>query len=474
MDKSTIQQYYFSIMGTNIDSKTLSYWYNVINSGQKQLSDLANELAASADYKTRLQNMFKEMYLDTVCLEYSDDLFQHFITKNGYRIYEEKDIRTYIIQLPQFIDKCSNAISSTYEMHTNNKCTAQTINRYLEKFIEDTTYTMEHMITDVLSSSNGSDGSEQGGASDLSSTANNNEASSGGSNTMSDKSLLEQYFINKVGFTPTADYLDGLFSYQHLKLEPLKKFEKTFERPMFVHEYFKYIVKDNIDDFEAVKATYQTNLETMKNVFEEYTMSELDEYTFVSKYLSDIEIDGFLDSFIKEILNSSAYEVNMKNVINSLYKDLFDETLDVQDIEYAFLIAKNKALSVKSPLLQVELSSLKDATDEMISHIFKQFIDVLNRNPDINEIREYVDVYRENAHQQTLEMLDVQVQRRLINSLEFHDIVKNRIKTLFSINKNRDIMPSEMYNILNKVIGNIQNLTVDNLDVMIIETCDDL
>ena len=145
------------------------------------------------------------------------------------------------------------------------------------------------------------------------------------------------------------------------------------------------------------------------------------------------------------------------------YQTLYDQQLYGADIDYIFNIVKEKKLDIVTDELDLVLERLKEETDEIMSYIFKVYMDVLERPPEIAEIEKYTTYFRERKDQQTLISITANIEKTLIKTLEFHDIIKKHIKIIYSQNKGKEITHGVMYEILNNVIHNIDDVTMSTL-----------
>jgi hypothetical protein len=197
----------------------------------------------------------------------------------------------------------------------------------------------------------------------------------------------------------------------------------------------------------------------LRAIFERYTGKSISEYYFVSKYLDDVDAIGFFDEIIDTIIASPEYHTGMCKVLATKYQNMFDQQLDENDIAYVFDSVKALKLDLVNESIIDILTNVKQETDEFISHIFKQFKRVLDRPPDMYELEEYVTYYRRSNVTQTLDGIDTTLERILMHMLEFHDIIKKQIKIV-----KKDILPSIMYDVLNKLIKQIDDFDMGTMD----------
>jgi hypothetical protein len=249
-------------------------------------------------------------------------------------------------------------------------------------------------------------------------------------------------------------------------LKYIDEFEYIFNRPIYVQEFFKYIVENDPEslDWDALLVEHNFNYNKMRQMFQNYTGKSISEYFYVKKYLYEIDDSKFFDKFIDEIINSKEYMHGMIKVINEKYKNMFDQTLDERDIEYVFDIIKNKKLDIMNEEIDSILVKLKEETDYIISQIFKVYDETLNRPPEISEIEQHTSMYRKA---QNHDEMNTCLEKMLINTLEYHDIIKNHIKDLYKTKHGKDISYSILYNVLNRVLMNIGVITNNKLDTII-------
>lgn len=248
--------------------------------------------------------------------------------------------------------------------------------------------------------------------------------------------------------------------YVHPDLRAVEEFEAVFKRPMFVHEYYKYVITQNKQqDFLDLHASFVTTYNRTRRILYDYTNVKLDEYSFVKTYLHAADDEGFFDTLIDDIVTSKEYRDQMFDVLKIKYENMYKETLEFYDIEYVF----RKVLKLKCSLHNEELDDilvqLKEETDEIIGHICQKYNKILERDPDVFEIAHYVRKYRLGIAQQSIDAIDAITEKDLINTLEFHDILKKQIKLLCPSMTQR-----VLYNHLKKLLVDIDQQTFDSMN----------
>ena len=138
--------------------------------------------------------------------------------------------------------------------------------------------------------------------------------------------------------------------------------------------------------------------------------------------------------------------------------------MEALDLVYIFTMIKTLKLSIVDDNINRILSSFKEITDAITSHIFRVFLNVLERQPDIHEVEEHIIFYRDNIDEKTMENLDTILEQTLMNSLEYHDILKTKIKIAYKSARTKEILPSTLFSVLNQVIPKLSMLKNNEID----------
>lgn len=465
--RSRIQTFHNSILGRNLDSKTLNYIVNRIQLKQLTVDDYEHGLLRGEDYVNFITKRFRESYMDLIGFDISEEDFKRFCDAFVGQIVSESAIFKYVVSLPQFDEKYISVINNLFMLTKKEACGIAVLNFYLSLFKSNPTYNVDMLADDIKRDLHIVDATTQ------------KEAVSGYAPTavpaISDQDAnyirFAKTFENEIGGLPVdlGMWLKERLckkdeaSKMKMKKDTMHAFEQVYKRPMFVEEYFKYAVDNHVADFQHVHSMHNGNFNRMRELYEAYTMKHMSEHEYVKNYLYEVDNAAFFDNIVDEIVSSESYAECMKAAVAQKYKQLYDEELDSNDIVYIFGIVKERKLSHVDGALSQLLVEIKKATDEIISHIFKQFSAVLERHPDVYEIDTYVAYYRERQPE-ALSTIDIQLEGILMHSLEFHDIMKKRIKSQYVSIKKRDILPSIVFSTLNKLLEMIDACTMDNID----------
>lgn len=261
-------------------------------------------------------------------------------------------------------------------------------------------------------------------------------------------------------------------------------FETVFNRPMFVHEYFKIIIErrlvfENQDEmnthFKCIFQKFMSDFNKTRKILADYTNITLQEYDFVKQFLYGVDDDSFFVNLIDDIVKGGCYKREMIKVLSHQYKEMFNEELQSHDVSYLFAKVIVKKLSLHDEHITHILESLKRETNEIIDHVSAKFLQVIHRHPDVFETQEHIQMYRSQLDarvsqrqfeslsakelEEHLVNIDQSTEHLLIESLEFHDIIKQKIRSI-----NPKIQPRYLFEILQKMTNIIVGQTLEYID----------
>lgn len=421
------------VEGRSMDAKTLRFWTNAIIKGDKTEGDFVATCVTTAECQRSVLGVLRDVLFDKLgsdalepevgasyCAAFVDAVCQRRVCT------DRADVERWATQLPAYQDKVYAMVGQIYRiLHDGAECPAAVCEHYLAKF-----RTVAGYDTDALQRDIGS------GEAVAMATAPS-EASQPPSDIAAAAAVT-----TAVAATPAPN------------LALLQAFEDIMGRPMFVHEYLKYVglAAGALPSLcQQQRATYHKLAEIHKL----YLNQALDEYSFVKMHLDKTDDpERAVAAFQDAILYSEAYETQMKLTIKRRYQEVYDEVLDDEDLKYVFrckVQAKNIHLFDES--ISSILVAFKQETDDIISHIFNVYMDTLGRQPDLHESTKWIRSHRVGLTQQdsaSMAALDAELERALMLSLEYHDILKAKIKAC-----KPDILPSQLFETLSRCIQDI-------------------
>jgi len=191
----------------------------------------------------------------------------------------------------------------------------------------------------------------------------------------------------------------------------------------------------------------------------------LSEYEYVKKYLFKVDTVDFIKNFIKNIVHDERYISKMKANINKLYQTLYDEILENTDVDYIFDKLQKNFVNLDDEKIDEYLMEFKKEADEIVNRIFKLYMEIYERSPERNELIEKSLYYRRKYVNLSFDQIDKIIEKELMLCLEFHDIIKNKIRKF-----KPNITTSDTYKCLSNVIEKLNDLDLISLDTFIMES----
>ena len=438
--KKQISSTYATLMDKSIDGKVLQYWERAIQNDAATFESFVSSMVMLDDYKVLIKKKFSEalheMMRSDTSFGNAEALFEEFWCgrEEPARPVTVHDIVSFVARQAFFEKYFVAMVKEVYSFEKSREPTDDDIARLLNKArASEVPYTAGQLMKDI-------------------DVPGSDEAASSKEPVATRTSMNVQ--------EPPSSAIDQ---------ENLDNFEDVFSRPMYVQEYFKYIVRRDTRDmtWSELHTYHSLNYNRLRTMFQNYTGKSISEYYFVKKYLIAADEPTFFDAIVESIVTSAEYRSGMQKVICERYQSMFDQSLETSDVEYIFKIIKSKKLDIVSDELNEMLSQLKEETDDIISNIFKVFKGALKRPPDMGEVEQFVPYFRERKDTMTSAHACGELERLLINTLEFHEIIKQRVRDIYFDKKNKEIIPSMLYTNLNKTLAHIETLTTSNLDEII-------
>lgn len=484
--KNNLQCMYKDLVDKQISSKYLTYWSNAIFSNGKTMHDFKSSVLASDDYKNHNLDKYRNFYYKKIGFDFDLNSFEEFWKAYGQQELKDETILTYIGQLPEFVSKYSEIINRVAEACgvTNSE---NMTSFYLNNFRN---YEKDYSIEDFQDDLERNTHVNNQAQTVLNETLEANESEK----INSSQQLAVQYGLSDDDIS-FAKQLTGneeeLYKYisntkssalspinnntsqpctasSELLYEFVNEFEAAFKRPIFVHEYFKYAkdCKTIHTEIQDILKKHTMSFERMKAIWRDYLNEDLREYEYVKRFIIDIDRTAFFTEIKDKIITWPEYEHAMKTSVKQKYFEMYGTQLEPYDSDYLFQSLRQNKLSVNDESIHDRLVEFKDETDEIITRIISVYSKVLDRQPDESEIDKYIQVYRDHI-QAGFDSTDSVVERELISSLEFHDILKKHIKQAYFKQKGMDAIPSVLFKSLSYVLSHIQVLTIEHMPTII-------
>lgn len=437
--RSQIIDAYAQTIAKTIDTKTLNYLTMSVSKGENTIDNIVQTLMNTSEYFDRVKGMFQIVYFDTLGCNPKDEEFTKFWSvQTKTQPIDAKQIETYVRSMDMFVQKYEPIIKELFTTYRPSiQCTDTIIATFINKLRNDESYNYESLQTDIE-------------------TFKENMEVIG--------SRQEPHEAQRDIVVPTLD------------VYCLETFEKTFERHMYVKEYFKYVVFPSPSEkqyifasLDKIKEQHLSMYHKLAKIYATYTNSVLTEHEFVNSHLLAIDSDAYYDKIINNIVETSEYESSMCMTIQEYYKKLYDGSLDNNDLQYIFNIIKLHKYDLYDNRLVDCIKEFKKETDDFVDNIFNTYKLVLERQPDLIEVDDQLCKYRKGLQSRVnIEELNHQLEMSLQSTLEFHDIIKKHIRSQHLKFKNIEIQPSKLYTLLDEYLK-LNNSNICTLDEVIAE-----
>lgn len=415
--KIRLQQLHNLYVNRNMDTNTLRFWVTSICSHERTFEDFTSAISKSDEFKSYLYKKFCEFYHDRIGADTSSTEFDSFRVTNQDNPVDEIIIHKYIYALPAFSEKYHKIIKSIFT-GLQKDCSESIIDHYMTMIYNTNRFDRVTLVEWIECAT---------------------------------------HSMHTAEITEVTPHV--VVPMKALDESKIASFEQIFNRPMYVQEYFKYIhnATSRVTDWAEIFAEHESNFSMVSEIFLLYTSMKLDEYYYIKTYLYEVDSQRFLPNVVDSIIESHMYEKNMKITIFQRYKELFGDSLDNMDMLYIFTKVKAIKLNMFEEDITDILHQFKKETNIIVSHIFKIYNKVLERFPDVFEIETTLAKYRTD-YAKGYDTIDITLEKTLMGSLEFHDIIKKNIKTIYLAEKKADILPSTMFALLNSTVSQLDSM----------------
>lgn len=444
--ESSLKHMYLNLTSKPISEQDLANWSSNIISGKLNLEDVKQAIKKTLDYEHRQYDVFRDIYYDKVGFDNYNVDFSRFSELFLQNPFDADGITAFIMSLDSFRNKYIPMIQNAFAyLERSNECTEEAINGYLLKILSSNVgYFDDMLVEDIQSNAH---------LQLIKSFTVTNELDHNVESQQVDKPLvlLNEAFVNE--------------------------FEQVFNRPMHVQEYFKYVVNQDViipecnlkSHMESLKAGHISVYNKTKWIHQNYLNQDLTEWKFIDKLLMKINnVDDFVKNCISDIVHSETYKQCMHKAISGWYYDAFDKKLSSIDLEYVFQKAKAAQYHTRDEELFYLIKVFHQETESYIEEIFKIFNHVLERQPDASDIEMHIIRYRNALSLTGLDMVSNALANSLMHKLEFHDVIKSKIKVEADNLTSSVITNKKVYEILQLVLDTIDKNTKP--DILFTET----
>ena len=252
-------------------------------------------------------------------------------------------------------------------------------------------------------------------------------------------------------------------------------FETVYERSITVFEYMKMAERHKYSDVSTMKKDIRDSKEkyidamhAIDEIHKHYTGEVPDRYVLTRRFVTKIDDSAFQHNLIDSIVQGSylpgMYETHMRTCIASAYKETYDVPPEEHDIAYMFTHAQQQKLHSASHDLQSLITDIKERTDKHLECMKQVFLAVVGRSPDQVETVELLAKYREDfdaTPSKPTNYTDASIKDMLYASLEYHEVLRDKLKGAYEIKHTSPPMPSTLYRLLSRALADEQAKRMD-------------
>jgi len=418
-----------------------------------------NYILNCEEYKSYLYNRYRVVYDNFIGT--SDNLrksFNEFMTSHGGKVgrimLDDAVIKNYIKKLPEFAEKYTEVISTLYRMVNKEAIPENLLELYLNNFRESDNYEIEQLNEDILKGCVPSVGKVMG-SNVLLEIKDVWQSIHSDAPTSSQINELLTQLGNSRFMLQTLVQQFSLF--RNSRIDAIQaSFVKEFEREISVPEFLKLyagISKNTtttVDiDYGVLRAQHTEHFNAVKTLYTRFIDEPIPEIDFIKRYIYVIDDPEYKQIIIAELVGSKSYEVRMKETIRKVYQSLFGNHVEEDDEAYMFEQLKNKSIDLANQEVSTVVTALKEETDRYIQNLQLHYDTILKRSPDILECRLYKEIYRQDHDMPKTEL---RIKEDLYTSLEYHEILKQKIRASFKSTFSKDPLPSQVYSMLNATL----------------------
>ena len=250
--------------------------------------------------------------------------------------------------------------------------------------------------------------------------------------------------------------------------EYVDAFEEVFGRPMLAREYFFWKrrfagtreLKQNIEEIhdKFVKAFQATS-----RLHRDYLDEPLLVSDFVKVHLeasAEVPLGVYIERLQARIVASDTYRIKMEANLQRAMTSMYDQTMADSDMVYVLRRVRAKMLSLEDEELTSILSDYWTETDAIATKIHGAHQEILQRMAEPLEVSNKIRAYRvaiEDSNQDP-EAFFGELNRELLASLEFHDILKGALRA-----EKPSLTTSQLYSVLSRVLDKIAKTRVSSV-----------
>lgn len=469
---SSLTTLYRRYTNRKMDAKTLKFWESALAKSGSTMADFEAFVAGSTDYTSRVIQLFKTKHIELLGVEPDARGSDAFMRACAGRLVDDAEVHEYVAGTPECQQKHRTLVTTVggvaAEKHGRG-LTAEEVDALVGKFQKDAAYGISELETDVENILNPSLPPASAPSAPAVSFLDI-EAPEGCRDVL--HGLQQATSSDVVDATTVARLVSELVKrcssaalHVHLPAtapvttsgvwEWLEAWEREAGRPMYVQEYLKYSGKDDMND-ERVRAAVQLHrrvYEHARKLQEKYADQQLSEHDFVRLHIYAMDDPEFLQTMLEDVLRSEDYRSMMTQALVDMHRRLYDAAPDADSTAFMFSQALTEQLALNDERLRDLVVTFRKECDAQAARAHEVYLKVYGREPDADEVAQVLPLYR--ASHGGYDDVDARVVRQLMSGLEFHDVIKKKIKLHYWEAHGNEIGAAALYKVLDVCLASL-------------------
>jgi len=514
MLRQQIRNRNLEVIGTDIDAKVCTYWCNAISEGLKTFDDFERSMVQSSQYEKRVLSLFKNASFELLGSNGFDPrLFDEFVRSNRNRkhhvVVTPDTVDSYIRDTKAFRLKYVPLIKSVAMLTVDRELQDNDVEAYFQKFRRDTRYDVEAFKKDLSTSSepvkneisdddDDTDANYEAVMRSMTVEENQPRSSAVGASatapaTSTASSAVAHPNKNKrsppgatAAASKTSSSVIASESQMRLRKRPivsqvkevLRAFFEVNSRPMFVQEYLRFSEHHALADvsantsverwkeaFEEEKPTLCAMMNVISSVHTSFIGSDITGYSVIDRYLHLFDqakesTEKLYDTVKAELVKTDDYELAMSAKLGQVYAETYSMEMSGVDVKFVFDKVREASVALDDDEVNNFVRKFKDDMDTVTDNICNTYMAVYDRVPDTSELTKHVTDYRSRLTcLSQIDDLNREVESALVSGLEFHDVLKSKIKQKH-VEVRQDSMTSALlYSTLEAALGKLAEVS---------------
>jgi hypothetical protein len=453
----SIESIYSSLLpgnGFKLDTKTSKYWTNAISKGDKTYDNFKDYVVRGQDYANYIRSVFVDVYYELApCFAGSDtvdvhEMFENMTNGKEGQIVTRADIKRFISNTPSFRDGLTHEIVRVYTTVHGYAPDEGVVHQFEEKFLNDAngTYSLEQLEYDI------------GKIAVPSTTLDNQD---GDEDAVASSSIPID--------TKPGDEHRPSFARDNERI--IELYENAVGRNMSAREYVLFVndlatAKDKAVFAKNIDSKIQKQFVYVQDIVHRFLDIDLDRDAYIRGHLIPaFQNEDYGASLQHDIVLSESYQTKMTDKIKQLHDTMYGEQMVDEDCAYLFNRIRDRQLGIMNEDLNRLIAEFKKETDEIIQRVFDIYMEVYEREPEDDELNGHVTFMRMS---EDINSAEATVKSGLRNALEYHDVLKKRIKKAHAAlhgtqTSSVSITQSQIFRILDKILPYKNRDDIDSL-----------